>query len=181
MGGSQNSKVFGQLAGVCLDRRTSSLPCDPVPRSHSKPWSSPQPGEEKVGTMSGHTIPGHGSRLHCFSDLGKEGGNQGLPGTFLPGSEGHLETMPMALGADGGNSPNSSTGLPLYVSSTQVSSQQGTTPMVSATRQCTGHPQTATGPPLVEVPEQSRQGEQSGPGDPLPISVIRRIPRRHMS
>lgn len=61
-----------------------------------------------------------------------------------------------------------------------VSSAGDRTHNLSYTQACrppAGHLQVATGPLLVEVPEQSRQGQQAA-GDPLPVSVIRCIPRR---
>ncbi len=88
--------------------------------------ASLQSREEQVGTMSSHTIFGHGYRLqsrHCVSYPGEAGGCQALPGTFLPRGKGHLETVPVASGAHGSNGPNSTTGPSLHVPSTEVPPQ----------------------------------------------------------
>lgn len=89
------------------------------------------------------------------------GGFLCLPGTFLHGGKGHLETVPAVLGANGSNGPDSSISPSLHTPSTEVPPQPGTAPTVAAAGQGAGHPQAASGPPLVGMPKKSRQGEAS--------------------
>jgi len=77
--------------------------------------------------MSSRTISGHGYRLqdrHCVPYPGEEGG------TILSRGKGHLETVHAALGADGGNGPNSSIGPSLHAPSTEVLPQAAVASMV---------------------------------------------------
>lgn len=80
-------------------------------------------------------------------------GFQCVPGTFLHGGKGHLETVPAGLGTNSSSGPDSPTGPSLHAPSTEMPPHPGTAPTVAAAGQGVGHLQAMSGSPLVGTPE----------------------------